>query len=78
MAADAQRRHAEFNAAIADHCSARGIETFDLMAALAAAGKRPGLAADGVHLDATTRRFEATLLAERIVAGLAAPPRTAR
>jgi hypothetical protein len=71
LVAAAEDRQEALNRAIDERCQARGVTVVDITAAMAREGKRPGVAPDGIHVDLATRRFEAALLADQIVAALA-------
>jgi hypothetical protein len=57
---------------VAAYCLRHRLPTYDVEAELAKTGRRPGLAPDNIHYDRATSRFEASLIAARLVDALPA------
>jgi hypothetical protein len=61
-------RLAEFNATVGEYCGRHHVDCFDLPRELEAAGQELTPAADGFHMSDACRRFEAKLIARRVLA----------
>lgn len=70
-----QARVDQFDGHVVEYCRRRHIASFDLAASLRAGGQPVVRARDALHLGLPTRRFEAALIAERVLEASQVPVR---